>query len=127
MLPDLGRSFGNRQVKLLIMEDANIIKDDIEHMSEIKEIKRQIAKKLYELFVVNRNAMAIQLADGNYITKYTKITENDIFCMLVEEKAIGSYQQLYKSPYLKWICFDFDCKEKNEPDVSKLYETCTKP
>lgn len=127
MLPDLGRSFGNRQVKLLIMEDANIIKDDIEHMSEIKEIKRQIAKKLYELFVVNRNAMAIQLADGNYITKYTKITENDIFCMLVEEKAIGSYQQLYKSPYLKWICFDFDCKEKNEPDVSKLYEKCTKP
>ena len=96
-------------------------------MIELKGIYRKIAKKLYELFVVNRNAMAIQLADGNYITKYTKITENDIFCMLVEGKAIGSYQQLYKSPYLKWICFDFDCKDKNEPNVDKLYEKCTKP
>lgn len=44
-------------------------------MSELKEIQRKIAKRLYELFVVNRNAMAVQLADGNYATKYTKITE----------------------------------------------------
>ena len=96
-------------------------------MSEKKEIQRKIAKKLYELFVVNRNAMAVQLADGNYSTQYTKITENDVFCMLVEGKAIGSYQQLYKSPYLKWICFDFDCKDKDEPNISKLYKNCTKP
>ena len=53
-------------------------------MSELKEIQRKIAKKLYELFVVNRNAMAVQLADGNYATKYTKITENDVLCMLAE-------------------------------------------
>ena len=96
-------------------------------MSELKETQHKIAKKLYELFVVNRNAMAVQLKDGNYVTKYTKITENDIFCMLVERKAIGSYQQLYKSPYLKWICFDFDCKDKDEPNVSKLYTFCTEP
>ena len=97
------------------------------HMNELKEIQRKIAKKIYELFVVNRNAMAVQLADGNYVTKYTKITENDVFCMLVEGKAIGSYQQLYKSPYLKWICFDFDCKDKDDPNISKLYTKCTKP
>ena len=96
-------------------------------MGELKEIQRRIAKKLYELFVVNRNAMAVQLADGNYVTKYTKITENDVFCMLSEGKAIGSYQQLYKSPYLKWICFDFDCRDKDEPNISKLYKCCTKP
>jgi len=96
-------------------------------MSEIKEIQQKIAKKLYELFVVNRNAMAVQLADGNYVTKYTKITENDIFCMLIEGKAIGSYQQLYKSSYLRWICFDFDCKDKDEPNISKLYKNCTRP
>ena len=36
------------------------------------EIKDKIARKLYSLFVVNRRAIAIQLADGNYITKYTK-------------------------------------------------------
>ncbi|WP_313983957.1 reverse transcriptase domain-containing protein [uncultured Solobacterium sp.] len=96
-------------------------------MNKSKELQRKIAKKLYELFVVNRNAMAIQLADGNYVTKYTKITENDILCMLVEGKAIGSYQQLYKSPYLKWICFDFDCKDKDKPNIGKLYASCTKP
>ena len=33
---------------------------------------REIANKLFELFIVNRNAIAIQLKDGNYITKYTK-------------------------------------------------------
>ena len=96
-------------------------------MIELKEIQREIAKKIYELFVVNRNAIAVQLADGNYVTKYTKITENDVLCMLVEGKAIGSYQQLYKSPYLKWICFDFDCKDKDETNVDKLYTYCTKP
>ena len=56
--------------------------------------------------------MAVQLKDGNYVTKYVKVTENDIYCMLKEKKSIGSYQQLYKSPYVKWICFDFDCKSK---------------
>ena len=47
--------------------------------------------------------------------------------MLIEGKAIGSYQQLYKSSYLKWVCFDFDCEEKDEPNVNKLYKECTKP
>lgn len=96
-------------------------------MDELKELQRKIAKKLYELFVVNRNAMAVQLADGNYVTKYTRITENDVLRMLAEGKAIGSYQQLYKSPYLKWVCFDFDCKDKDKPKIAKLYASCTKP
>lgn len=96
-------------------------------MNERKDLLQRIAQKIYELFVVNRNAMAIQLSDGKYVTKYMKITENDIYCMLNEGKAIGSYQQLYKSPYLKWICFDFDCKEKDKPNVTKLYNKCTKP
>lgn len=88
---------------------------------------REIAKTLFELFVVNRNAMAIQLKDGNYVTKYAKITENDIYCMLKEKKSLGTYQQLYKVPYLKWICFDFDCKDKENPNLEELYETCTLP
>lgn len=88
---------------------------------------REIANKLYDLFIVNRNATAIQLKDGNYVTKYTKITENDIYCMLKEKKALGSYQQLYKSPYVKWICFDFDCKDSQNPNMLDLYEKCTLP
>ena len=88
---------------------------------------REIANKLFELFIVNRNAIAIQLKDGNYITKYTKITENDIYCMLKEKKSLGSYQQLYKSPYVKWICFDFDCKDKENPNLLELYKKCKLP
>lgn len=88
---------------------------------------REIANKLFELFIVNRNAIAIQLKDGNYITKYTKITENDIYYMLKEKKSLGSYQQLYKSPYVKWICFDFDCKDKENPNLFELYKKCTLP
>ncbi len=96
-------------------------------MSENRELLYKVARKLYELFVVNRNAMAIQYQDGNYATKYTRVTENDVFCMLREGKSIGSYQQVYKSPYLKWICFDFDCRDKNEPNIEKLYNECTRP
>ena len=88
---------------------------------------REIANKLFELFIVNRNAIAIQLKDGNYITKYTKITENDIYCMLKEKKSLGSYQQLYKNPYVKWIRFDFDCKDKENPNLLELYKKCTLP
>lgn len=88
---------------------------------------REVANKLYELFVVNRNATAIQLKDGTYITKYTKITENDIYCMLKEKKSLGSYQQLYKSSYVKWICFDFDCRDKENPNLPELYKKCTLP
>lgn len=96
-------------------------------MNEQNDLFRQIAHKLYELFIVNRNAMAIQLNDGRYVTRYVKFSENDIYCMLSEGKAIGGYQQLYKSPYLKWICFDFDCKDKDKPNIQKLYNECTRP
>ena len=91
------------------------------------EIKDKIARKLYSLFVVNRRAIAIQLADGNYITKYTNVLENDIYSMLDYRKSIGTYQQLYRSPYIKWICFDFDCKNKDEPNLDLLYKNCIKP
>ena len=96
-------------------------------MENEKYILKELANKLFEFFIINRNAMAIQMPDGNYVTKYTNVTENDIFYMLSEKKAIGSYQQLYKSPYLKWICFDFDCKDKENPDLVDLYNNCTLP
>ena len=46
---------------------------------------KKIANKIFDLFVVNRNAMAVQLKDGNYVTKYVKVTDNDIYCMLKEK------------------------------------------
>ncbi len=96
-------------------------------MDDSKDVIRDIASVLYDLFVVNRNAIAVQRSDGNYTTKYLHVSSNDVFNMLIEKKAIGTYQQLYKCPYLKWICFDFDCKDKENPDLTKLYSLCTKP
>ena len=45
--------------------------------------------------------------------------------MLKKRTSIGTYQQLFKNPYLKWICFDFDCKDKDDPDIFGLYKDCT--
>lgn len=47
--------------------------------------------------------------------------------MLKEKKSLGSYQQLYKNPYVKWIRFDFDCKDKENPNLLELYKKCTLP
>ena len=87
---------------------------------------KELAKKLYELFVVNRHAVAVQKKDGNYATQYMHVEIDDIECMLNEKKALGCYQQLYKSSYLKWICFDFDCKDKENPNIEELYVNCTR-
>ena len=86
---------------------------------------KEIANKIFDLFVVNRNAIAIQNDNGSYCTKYQRVTEYDIYLMLKKRKALGTYQQLYKKPYVKWICFDFDCRDKENSDVSGLYNDCT--
>ena len=82
----------------------------------------ELAQLLYNTFVVNRRAIAVQKSDGNYITQYTNVTKHDVYTMLKEEKSIGTYQQLYKSPYLKWICLDFDCRDKDNPNLEELYK-----
>ena len=87
----------------------------------------ELAQLLYNTFVVNRRAIAVQKSDGNYITRYTNVTKHDVYTMLKEEKSIGTYQQLYKSPYLKWICLDFDCRDKDNPNLEELYRDCIFP
>lgn len=101
--------------------------DLVEICNREVDMVKELAKKLYELFVVNRHAVAVQKKDGNYATKYMHVEVDDIECMLKEKKSLGCYQQLYKSPYLKWICFDFDCKDKENPNIEELYMNCTKP
>ncbi|WP_286907342.1 TOTE conflict system archaeo-eukaryotic primase domain-containing protein [Clostridium sp. UBA1652] len=88
---------------------------------------QEIAKKLYSLFLINRYAIAVMQNDGNYYTKYFRVTENEIVTMLDKNGAIGCYQQLYKSPYLKWLCFDFDCKDKENPNIENLFQQCVLP
>lgn len=87
----------------------------------------ELAQLLYNTFVVNRRAIAVQKSDGNYIAQYTNVTKHDVYTMLKEQKSIGTYQQLYKSPYLKWICLDFDCRDKDNPNLEELYKDCILP
>lgn len=88
---------------------------------------KEISQMLFDLFIVNRKAIAVQTSDGSYRTQYVTVTANDILCMLQEKKSLGTYQQLYKSPFLKWICLDFDCNDKSNPDLDCLYVACIKP
>lgn len=88
---------------------------------------KEISQLLFDLFIVNRKAIAVQTSDGSYRTQYVTVCVNDILCMLQEKKSLGTYQQIYKSPFLKWICLDFDCNDKGNPDLDNLYLECIKP
>ena len=70
-----------------------------------------IAQLEYSLFVVNSYAAGIQQNDGRYITKYFPMSPFVIEQMLLRQGSMGCYQQGYKTNRIKWICFDFDCKE----------------
>lgn len=88
---------------------------------------RNIAQLEYSLFVVNSYAAGIQQNDGRYITKYFPMSPFVIEQMLIKQGSMGCYQQGYKTNRIKWICFDFDCKDKEKPDVNALYENCIAP
>lgn len=87
----------------------------------------QISKIMYDLFVINRYAAAIQQADGNYITRYFPVTPFVIEEMLKQHGSMGCYQQGYKTDKIKWICFDFDCPDKNNPDIQAMYNEFVRP
>lgn len=93
----------------------------------IEQIIKNIAELEYSLWVVNTCAAGIQQKDGRYITKYFPVSPFIIENMLLKNGSMGCYQQGYKTNRIKWICFDFDCKDKDEPDVYSLYQKCVLP
>lgn len=93
----------------------------------IKELYKELSVLLYQLFVTNTYAIAFQRDDGKYVTKYLPISEYLIEEMLNQKGSIGCYQQCYKSDMVKWICFDFDSPNKEEPDLKSIYERIIVP
>lgn len=83
-----------------------------------------IAQALYDHFVINPTAVAVQRENGSYISVKTPITKDMIKNMLLGGFSLGIYQQQLFNDKLKWICFDFDTtkKENNEEEVNKLKE-----
>lgn len=87
----------------------------------VLNIRSKLAKKLYDLFVVNPYAIAVQQDDGRYITKYIPYDYTLIEAMLRKNGALGCYQQGFKNGLIKWICLDFDCRDKENPQIDLLY------
>lgn len=85
-----------------------------------KQVVKELSELIYNLFVVNSSAAGIQQKNGAYITKYIPISPMLIERMILSNGSMGCYQQGMNTGYIKWICFDFDCKDKNNPDVEKL-------
>lgn len=91
-------------------------------MTKIGTIK-QISEILFDYFVINNRAVAIQQKDGKYKTMYIPVTKSLIEQMIISNGSMGCYQQGYRSQYIKWVCIDFDCKNKDNPDLDKLERT----
>lgn len=84
-------------------------------------IRERIAKRIFDLLVVNPSAIAIQQKDGRYATCYIQYNEQLISEMIRRKGSAGCYQQSHGG-LIKWLCLDFDCKEKTEPPINELNE-----
>ena len=81
---------------------------------------KKVAEKLYENFVVNTSVAAVQQKESKYFTVKSPITVSLIEEMLRGGHSIGTYQQQTNQNKLRWICFDFDCKNQNKEELKIL-------
>lgn len=98
-----------------------------EQSKTVKQLNKEISAYLHRYFVTNTYAMTVQMKDGKYATKYLPVSEFLIEEMLNQRGSVGCYQQCYKSDMVKWICFDFDCPDKDNPDLEYLYKKMWSP
>lgn len=92
-----------------------------------QECIKQVAERLFDLFIVNPNVAAIQQPDGKYLTKYFTFNSQVLYKMLLNNGSMGCYQQGYRNGLVKWICLDFDCIDKENPDIQWLFEQAVRP
>lgn len=81
-----------------------------------------LAKKVFKLFVANPKAIAIQIDSGAYVTKYVSFDYKLIANMYRRKGSAGCYQQGFKNNKMKWICLDFDCNDREHPNISELLD-----
>ena len=80
----------------------------------------KLSNLIFDLFVANPYAIAIQQPNGIYYTKYLSYDASIIEGMIKTNGSAGCYQQGFRSGKIKWICMDFDCKNKDNPPIDKL-------
>lgn len=93
----------------------------------MEELLSSISRKLLETFFVNNKAAGFQDKSGIYLAKYVDIDENLIKNLLLKNGSMSCYQQFYRTDKLRWICLDFDCLDKEHPNLNSLYFDCIKP
>ena len=84
----------------------------------------KISQQLFDLFVTNDTAIAIQ-TDHGYKTVETEVTSEMLRYMLETKSAVAVYQQATYRDTLKWICFDFDCT--SEENLATVYSSVIFP
>lgn len=89
------------------------------------DIKYQIARKLFEYYVINDKYIAVQMPDGRYIPRRITSTPMLFYDMMESGSSLGVYQQQYRKRWIKWICLDFDCKESGM--IQQLLENFVLP
>lgn len=74
---------------------------------------RPLAEKIFELFIVNNTAIAVQDTSGVYRTKYISPFNSSLIDMMLKQKeSLGCYQQTAFGK-IRWLCLDFDIREKS--------------
>ena len=87
-----------------------------------KIICEEVAKLLYELFVVNNKVIALQMPDGNYIPQTVSYNSKLFEQMLIKRSSLAVYQQRMYTNNIRWICFDFDCTKGEDGTVEELIQ-----
>lgn len=73
---------------------------------------RLLAQRLYDMFIVNNTAIAVQDSTGIYKTRYVSPFGSSLLeLMLTQQESIGCYQQTSFGK-IRWICLDLDIKDK---------------
>lgn len=88
------------------------------------QLFENISQKLFDLFVTNDSAIAVQTNSG-YKTVETEVTPEILYYMLKTKSAVAVYQQATYKDTLRWICFDFDCT--NEGNLPIVYSSVIFP
>ena len=93
----------------------------------INNVLTELSEKLFDLFVVNDKSVAYQVEDGSYRRRDVPVTPFVIEAMIRQRGSLGCYQQQFGTGCIRWICLDFDCANKENPDVASLGKSVVHP
>lgn len=86
-----------------------------------------ISERIFDLFVINTESIGYQMPDGTYRRRIVPVSPALIKAMLEAAGSMGCYQQQPRTGNVRWICLDYDCEDKANPDIIGLYRGAILP